>query len=190
MADETTLGGNEQLPEFLRETMDESEVGQRAKDQLNLVLGFFVRADAKISVLLGVDLAMLALLAARTPKLQLWEGRLLFAAVPMLLLGWSLWHLYRASFPQLDGGRESLVYFREIASRTESKFIEDYKQQSGAAYASDLLSQVWRNSQILAQKFDHLRSAFLFMAWSIVPWLVTLASFVVASRATDAAVGR
>jgi hypothetical protein len=167
--------------------MDESDLGRQAQDQLNLVMAFFPRVDAKISVLLGIDLAMLAFLAAKAPKLELWEGRLLFAGIPLFLLGASLWHLYRASFPQLEGGRESLIYFREIASRTEGKFMEEYKKQSSTAYLNDLLSQVWRNAQILAQKFDHLKTAFLLMAWSIVPWLVTLASFVVASRAADAA---
>ena len=48
--------------------------------------------------------------------------------------------------------------------------------------------RVWLNSQILTQKFDHLKTAFLFTAWSIVPWLITLASFVVANRAADAVV--
>ena len=35
----------------------------------------------------------------------------------------SLWFLYRVAFPALDGGHESLIYFREIAKRTESSFI-------------------------------------------------------------------
>ncbi len=169
------------------EDMDEADLGRLARKQLNLVMVFFARVDAKTSVLLGVDLAMLASLAATAPKLELWEGRLLFAAIPLSLLAASLWHLYRASFPQLEGGRESLIYFREIASRTEGKFIEEYKKQRSTTYLNDVLSQVWRNSQILAQKFDHLRTAFLFMAWSLVPWLITLASSVVASRAADAA---
>ena len=168
--------------------MDETEVDTLAREQLNFVMAFFARVDAKSSVLLGVDLAMLAFRATKTPRLGLWEARLLFAAIPLLLLAASLCHLYRASFPQLDGGRESLIYFREIAARTEGKFIEAYKSQNRTAVLSDTLGQVWLNSQILTQKFDHLKTAFLFTAWSIVPWLITLASFVVANRAADAVV--
>ncbi|MEU4134617.1 hypothetical protein, partial [Streptomyces wuyuanensis] len=35
--------------------------------QLSLVLGFFSRIDTKLSVVLGIDLGMLALVATRLP---------------------------------------------------------------------------------------------------------------------------
>jgi hypothetical protein len=99
------------------------------------------------------------------------------AGATILLLAASVAMLYRGGFPNLSGGQSSLVYFREIAKRTEHRFVEEFSAQSEKHYANDLLGQVWRNSQILTIKFDCLKLAFTFMALAIVPWIVTLALF-------------
>jgi hypothetical protein len=59
--------------------MYNKELIDLAKDQLNRALGFFPRVDAKISVLLSVDIAMLALLASKAPLRELqWNSPLLW----------------------------------------------------------------------------------------------------------------
>ena len=73
----------------------------------------------------------------------------------------------------------SLVYFREIASRTESKFIDEFMKQTETDHVKDLLGQVWRNSEILKDKFDYLKTAFVFVALAIPPWVVSLVIFAV-----------
>lgn len=155
--------------------MDNAKLIDASKDQLARVLGFFPRVDAVSSVLLGVDLGMLALLANKTLPLKAFEWGMTFAAVPALLIGISLYHLFRGYFPILTGGWHSLIYFREIAQRKEEDFIKDFRALTEEAYVGDLLSQVWRNSEILTQKFNHLSKAFIFLAWAIIPWLFVLA---------------
>jgi hypothetical protein len=160
--------------------MDQNELKECARDQLDRVLVFFPRVDAKASVVLAVDTGMLAFLVARIPPLSLlgwWE--LAIPVVAALLLAVSLWFLYRGAFPSLKGGNSSLVYFREIAGRTEAKFIEEFAKQSVSDHAKDLLGQVWRNSEILKEKFDALKIAFLFMAIAILPWAVSLLIFTI-----------
>lgn len=155
-----------------------------AKDQLNLVLSFFSRVDAKASVVLGVDTAMAGYLAGRMPSLKTmpyWQTLIPLAA--FLLIGNSIWQLFKGAFPNLSGGNSSLVYFREIARRTEAKFIEEFIAQDEAAYVRDLLGQTWRNSEILVEKFNHLRLAFVLMAFAVLPWVVSLAIF--AARMTS-----
>lgn len=154
-----------------------------AKDELNLVLSFFSRVDAKASVVLAVDTAMAGYLAGRVPSLKMmpyWQTLIPLAA--FVLIGISIWSLYKGAFPNLAGGNLSLVYFREIAKRTEAKFIDDFLAQDETVYVKDVLGQVWRNSQILDQKFNHLKRAFVFMALAVLPWAVSLAIF--AARAT------
>ena len=73
--------------------------------------------------------------------------------------------------------KRSLIYFREVAGRTETRFIEEFKEQSDSHHVSDLLGQVWRNSEILKEKFDHLKTAFVFLALAIPPWGIALALF-------------
>jgi len=149
-----------------------------AKEQLNLVLSFFSRVDAKASVVLAVDTGMAGYLASRFPPpktMATWE--LLAPCMAFVLIGISLWHLYKGAFPNLGGGNLSLIYFREIAKRTEAKFIDEFTAQSESNYVKDVLGQVWRNSEILVEKFNHLKSAFIFMALAVLPWTVALAQF-------------
>jgi hypothetical protein len=167
--------------------MDEEDLLDKASDQLNRVLGFFPRVDAKASVVLAVDSGMLAFLATHVPQfnaLSWWE--LMIPAVSVLLTGASLWFLYRGAFPRLQGGAASLVYFREIAGRTEAKFIDEFAKQTSSEHARDILGQVWRNSEILKLKFDALKTASVLLALSIPPWVISLVIFSIKASTSGA----
>jgi len=154
--------------------MKQSDSIAAARDQLNRTLTFFPRVDAKASLIFGVDTALMAVLATRVfPYASLrWEW--IPGGLTVFLLGVSFWHLYREAFPVLDGGHDSLLYFREISKRTEAKYIEGWKDLSDEDYLKDLLGQIWRNSAILTQKFDHMKWAFYALALAIVPWIISL----------------
>lgn len=155
-----------------------------ANDQLNRVLGFFARLDAKHSVVLAIDTGMLAFLAARSPALGNLLGWLGVApGLTLILLAISIGYLYAGGSPNLLGGEQSLTYFREIAKRTEGKYTDAFLAVSDEEYLKDLLGQVWRNSEILAAKFDHLKRALLFLALAIIPWLVAITTFVLRAAA-------
>lgn len=155
--------------------MTSTDLVAAARDQLNRTLTFFPRVDAKASVVLAVNTSMLAVLATRAvPYTQLtWEW--IPIGVAALLLGLSFWHIYKEAFPSLEGGHDSLLYFREVAKRTETKYLEAWTGVTESQYLNDLLAQVWRNSEILTKKFDHMRWAFNFLALAIVPWIVSIA---------------
>jgi hypothetical protein len=93
------------------------------------------------------------------------------------MIATSLWFLYRVAFPALDGGHESLIYFREIAKRTESNFIDAFTAQDEVSRVKDLLGQAWRNSCILTAKFDSLKWAFISAALAIIPWAIAVGMF-------------
>jgi hypothetical protein len=154
------------------------ETLKEARDQLDLVMGFFARVDGKASVLLAINTGMLAVLASNSPpvrNMSLTSG--LAAAFAILLIGGSLWFLYRVAFPVLSGGQQSLIFFREIANRTEARFVDDFIAQDDTARLKDLLGQVWRNSAVLKSKFDSVRAAFILMAIAIIPWVTALSIF-------------
>lgn len=146
-----------------------------ARDQLNRTLTFFPRVDTKASVVFAVDTSLLAVLATRAFPLAHLRWELIPVGVTLVLLTISFWHLYKEAFPALDGGQESLLYFREIAKRTEGKYVDAWLRMTEEDYLKDLLGQVWRNSEILRQKFDHMKSAFIALALAIVPWMISLA---------------
>ena len=149
-----------------------------AKDQLDLVLGFFGRVETKLSVVFGTDVAMIGFLATRFPQIRTIQAAAWIAAGLFLtLIGLSLWKLYQGSFPQLAGGSQSLVYFREIAKRTEVQFVAEFSGATPESLAKDLLGQVWRNAQILSEKFDYLVWAYRLMALSVIPWAIAIVVF-------------
>lgn len=152
-----------------------------AEKQLDRVLSFFPRVDAKGSFLFALDTGLLALLAL---NLQPEDFRVWFLIVPaisvLLIVGTSLYFLYRCSFPWLKGGADSLIYFREIAKRTEVKFIDEFIVQTDNAHTRDLLGQVWRNSEILKMKYDGIKISFVLSALALIPWTIFLALAAVA----------
>jgi hypothetical protein len=158
--------------------MEQKTLLSACHDELVLVLSFFPRVDAKSSVVLAVDTSMVGYLAARLPGLYSmcwWEY--LAPACAIVLLACSFWYLYKGAFPQLKGGEDSLVYFKEIARRTETKFVDEFMSQQEQAYVKDVLGQAWRNSQILKTKFYDLKLSFTLMAIAILPWTISLADF-------------
>ena len=67
-----------------------------AREQLNLVLSFFSRVDAKASVVLAVDTGMLAVLASNAPPLRQMSILSGVAAITsVLVIAGSLWFLYQ-----------------------------------------------------------------------------------------------
>lgn len=155
--------------------MKDTERMNFAERQLDRVLGFLPRVESKISGLFAVNIGMLALLAmnAAGGDLHVWYLVVLYV-LAIGLVGWSIVELYRASFPQLEGGAGSLIYFREIAARTESDYIKAALAADEELLAEQLLAQVWRNSEIARKKFDCAKSAFRATALALVPWLGAL----------------
>jgi hypothetical protein len=151
--------------------------------QLDRVLGFFPRVDSKTTAVLGIDIAMLGFLAINAPKFQLWSWVMLVAIVPLAFIGFSLYYIYVCSFPHLEGGHDSLIYFREIAKRTESQYIALVRERKTDAFLNDVLGQVWRNSEILRKKYDSIRFAHNWLVAALIPWIATLFVFAAISNA-------
>jgi hypothetical protein len=160
----------------MRQEMTDSERISTAWNQLNLVLSFYSRIDTKTSVILGINLGMLAVLFTRVPPVAQTSALQWAFAVPFFfVVAMSFYHLHKGVRPHLDGGTNSLVYFRTIATMTESEFTSACKQRSSADLADDLHEQAWRNSKILNQKFDALRRAHDTALLAVIPWLGCIA---------------
>jgi hypothetical protein len=146
-----------------------------AWQQLNLVLGFFSRIDTKLSVVLGINLGMLALLATRMPALKDLTPLAAASGIAFAIaLCFSFRHLWIGSFPHLEGGTNSLVYFRSIAQMKESEFRIAYGSLSSDELANDLLNQCWRNSKILTCKFHSLRYSYIATLCAVIPWMMLI----------------
>jgi len=146
-----------------------------AWQQLQLVLGFFSRVDTKLSVGLGINLGMLAMLATRIPKQEDLTVLVSMTGVlfltPLTLSFWNLWWGY---FPDVRGGSDSLIFFQRIDRLTESDFLRACETRTANAFERDVLSQCWRNSKILSSKFRSLKRSYLATSLAIAPWMALI----------------
>jgi hypothetical protein len=145
------------------------------ESQLDRVLGFFPRVDAKMAGIFAVNTAILTLctINVTAPDLTKW-----YIDVPGLLVLVGLFSsytfLYRCNFPNLQGGQGSLIYFVAIQNRTESKFRDEYEAITDDAYRADLLEQIWRNSAILCAKYHSLAYAVRITLATMLPLTIFL----------------
>ncbi|MEQ1695746.1 MAG: Pycsar system effector family protein [Hyphomicrobiaceae bacterium] len=146
-----------------------------AAKQLDRLLAFSPRVETKIAAVFAVDVAMLALLAMNANATDVKQAHLVaLDTIVVIALAASIWFLCRATFPQLEGGGSSLVYFREIAGRTEVNFIKEMRDVDADQYTDDLLRQVWRNAEILTTKFEGMRNAFICTTLAVPFWFTAL----------------
>ena len=153
--------------------MNDIDIIQR---QLDRVLAFFPRVEARINALFGANTLILAIGALNVSAPDL---KLLFVTLPAILaiagLLASYVFLYRANFPDVKGGQGSLVHFAEIEKRSEEDYHSELLACSDERFREDLVGQIWRNSQILCSKYVFVRKAIIATTLSLLPFLIFLA---------------
>ncbi len=148
-----------------------------ATDQLNRLMGFFPRVEAKASFILALDIAMLGVLAANFPVRAFDSPRGCCGIIATLVLILSLWQLYIVFFPHLKPGEKpSLVFFGDIADMGWRGYHKAITTLTDDALLEDMTCQIWRNSEILKIKFDKTRAAFIFTLVALPFWLLLLSA--------------
>lgn len=155
---------------------EKQEIGlDVAERQLDRIMGFFPRIDSKVSALFAIVSAQVAFAAVNLSIDDLktwWVGIPVFAFIVCVV--WTIANLYRCTFPHLNGGYASLVFFKEIAKLTEADYIQRYSSLDEATLKRDVMGQIWRNSEILSMKYDYLKQATLAVMIAILPWFLLL----------------
>lgn len=158
--------------------MNTQEQYELAWVRLQHVLSFFDRVDTKLSVVLGVNVALLGVATTQLEVLKEisivgWAALGAYGVLSAL----SFLFLYRGSFPRLQGGEGSLIYFAQIAKRTPATLAAGFKAQTPEFLLEDVLEQLRNNATIATNKYRYLCLAYRLMAVSLVPWGIALASF-------------
>lgn len=160
--------------------MDSKQQLDIAKNQLNIVLSFFPRVDSQASVILAIDTAMIATLTSNAPTLKSFESfewYMSFVLISVVLIFFSIYNLYLLASPRLPGAK-SLIYFKHVAEEENlDNYQKSFADQTEEDYVKDLVGQIWWNSQILNEKYKHLKLAFIYLAASLIPWMISLAMF-------------
>jgi len=89
-------------------------------------------------------------------------------------IGWSVYNLYRCTFPTLKRSPDSLIYFHEITKLDREVYVERLATVSEEELKRDFARQTWQTSVIAAKKFAYLKQATLAAMLSLVPWACLL----------------
>jgi len=133
------------------------------------------RFDTRTSLIVGITVAMLGVIASLSPALAKWTP--LFWISFLLsagLLAGCLIALYFGLFPKTASPNTSLVYFGTIGNMKVDEFRRRLRTQTDAEYHDDLAEQCHVNAGILARKFWCLKIALALLLLAALPWTLTV----------------
>jgi hypothetical protein len=134
-------------------------------------LQWIAAADAKVSPIVTVDIAMFGVLAAVAPETGKWNWvSVTLAVLASGALAASLLHLLFATFPRTKGPEGSLIYFGGITQRTEERFVAEINGLEPEQYELDLARQSYVNARIAGEKYKHVKTGTRFLYAAIIPW--------------------
>ena len=158
--------------------MTEEERIRIAEDNLNRVLDWVSRIDAKSSVVLGINTAMLGALASLAPAPHLWSTRtVVLGTISLVFLVATFTCIYFVNYPRTKGPATSLNFFGGIAGRTFREYETAFMKFSPTEHLSDVLEQCHRNVEIVNLKFAALKLAYRSLLIGITPWAFCLYYF-------------
>jgi hypothetical protein len=129
-------------------------------DQLDRLANYFPRIESKASAIFAIDVAILSVITINYSPEAIWSAPAALGCLASILLGLSIWQLYRAFFPDIKSGTTySAVYFGDIARDTLAEYEGRYSNLTVDSLTSDVVCQIHRNSQILLQKYKHVKAA-------------------------------
>ena len=153
-------------------------------ETLTRVIRLVRSADAKAAPVLGLQIALVGTLAARSDRLltTIVDGSLNLEGVILVLLVVIYGVLLLAAVtlaalvyvPISPRTGQSLIYFEDIASMDYEVFQSRARCVSEEVIESQLLDQIHRNSTIASVKMRRIRCAFLLSAPAGLLWLVLL----------------
>src|SRR5438067_4739526 len=123
--------------------------------QFERIQAFFPRIDSKVSSIFAIASGQVAVVSFISLKnLHIW-WMLVPASLFLIGIGWTVYNLYRCTFPHLERSPDSLVYFREIIELEREVYVERYTNASEEELKRDFARQTWHTLLIAATKFAY-----------------------------------
>lgn len=131
--------------------------------------------DTKVSILVGIDIAMLGVLATAMPaSSDPWWYAATLAIVGGCCTVTSLTFCALATFPRVSSPNRSLLFFGSISTHSVEEYIKCFTTRSLQDHLEDLLYQAHRNAQIACVKYGMVKWASAFLIGGAIPWLIVL----------------
>jgi hypothetical protein len=143
-------------------------------------LAWIASAEVKVGVVVAINTAVLAALAAAFGAAQLHDRTPWAYLFTLSAAGASSLAIFCAAMavmPRLKGP-DSLLFFGTIGQHKLPDYADAFRNASDLELLEDCLAQVHRNAEIARDKYAWVRKS---MAWSffcVVPWIFALALLV------------
>lgn len=147
---------------------------EAAERQFDRIQTFFPRIDSKVSSIFAISSGEIAVVSFVSLKnVHAW-WMLLPGALFLATVAWTVYNLYRCTFPTLKPSPDSLIYFNEIVELDREVFVDRFTTVSEEELKRDFARQTWQTSLIASKKFAYLKEATLAAMISLVPWAALL----------------
>lgn len=142
--------------------------------QFDRIQAFFPRIDSKVSSIFAIASGEMAVASFISLKnLHAW-WMLVPGSLFLLAVGWTVYNLYRCTFPTLKRSPDSLIYFNEIIELKREDYVQRFTTASEEELKRDFARQTWHTSLIAAKKFAYLKQATMAAMVSLIPWAALL----------------
>ena len=154
-----------------------------AKDRLTTAqwilernLAWITAADAKVAIIVTINVAMLGGLACTfgwsDAHRTSWAYVACVAAV--ILSGSGVFCAAMAMFPRTDGPKQSLLFSVPVAGMNLPDYQAALKDRSVEQLLDDWAGQVHRNAEIAKRKFEWVRVAMIWSFLGVPAWIVAI----------------
>lgn len=146
-----------------------------AEQALSRQIEWIKSVEAKLGIVVAINIAMLGTLAARVPAMpENWwlVGIFVFLGSGSLLA--SLVFCALAICPRVKSPNLSILFFGSISAHSSEEYTKRFETLDETEYLADLLKQVHRNAEIASIKFGFIKVATWCLLGGILPWLCSL----------------
>lgn len=155
---------------------DDNERIKVAQWVLERTLAAIGAAEVKLSIIITLNLAMLASLGgAFAPvgkAIEAWT--LVFLIITSLFIILSLISCANVLIPRMQGPERSIIFFGRIGKKPQKEYFTEFTQVGEEALLDDLLAQVHINSKIACEKYKWIRISMVLTFVSVMPWFVSI----------------
>ena len=154
-----------------------------AKDRLTTAqwilernLAWIAAADAKVAIIVTINVAMLGGLAGTFGLSDAHRAYWAYLAcvVTVILSGSGVFCAAMAMFPRTDGPKKSLLFSVPVAKMNLPDFQTALKDCTDELLLEDWAVQVHRNAEIAKTKFEWVRLAMIWSFLGIPAWVVAI----------------
>lgn len=149
-----------------------------AEINLERLLSFIRNVDNKCILLLGINTAMLGVIANFASMVKDWT--MLSASLTIsttLILSVSLISTFWGSYPLTKSPPNSKISFEGITSLTLAEFEHNFLNLTKENHLKDIIQQCYKNAELNVKKYNRLKVAYLFLLFGSISWIFNIYLF-------------